>query len=207
MTEIVYQQIQPCDIEGVVALQAACFPPPFPAEQLWQSSHIARHIEIFPQGQFVALDGKRVIGSASALLISEERWNKHLSWEQSLGGYYFESYDPQGTTLYGADISVHPGYRKRGIGKGLYTCRFDAVATLGLVRYGTACRIPGYAAWKKITGGSQKTYCDAVVADSVQDRTLTPLLKFGLTYCGIVENYMDDQESENSAALLEWRPR
>lgn len=206
MSEIIYRQMTHEDIAGVVALQAACFPPPFPTDQLWQPKHLSRHLEIFPEGQLVAVQNDRIIGSASASRISEDRWLRHLPWEQTLGGYFFETFDPSGTTLYGADISVHPKHRKQGVGRGLYLSRFDIVSTLRLTRYGTACRIPGYAAWNKIHNESPRRYCEEVREGIVQDRTLSPLLKFGLHYLEVIEGYMEDIESANAAALLEWTP-
>jgi ribosomal protein S18 acetylase RimI-like enzyme len=195
------------DLEDVAGLQRACFPAPFPEELLWQVEHLQRHLEVFPDGQFVAEspDG-RIVASASALLISEDIWQAHRDWETTTGGFAFAGHDPGGTTLYGADISVHPGFRRHGIGRRLYRARFDIVRRRGLTRYGTACRIPGFAAWSKRTGGDQEAYVEAVVQGKVKDRTLTPLLRYGLQPRGIIRNYIEDEESADSAALLEWTP-
>lgn len=204
MNKIIYREMKQEDIEGVVALQASCFPPPFPEDLLWKPQHLERHLTIFPEGQFVAVIGGTVIGSASASRITEDHWQAHLPWEETLGGFFFDTYSPTGTTLYGADISVHPDYRKRGIGRGLYQCRFDAVKGLTLKRYGTACRIPGFQEWNEAHQKSVAEYCEAVRDGKAQDRTLSPLLRLGLSLCGVIDNYMEDEESGNSAALLEW---
>jgi hypothetical protein len=45
-----------------------------------------------------------------------------------------------------------------------------------------------------------------VVTRELTDRTLTPLLSYGLTFLGVIENYMEDVESGDAAALLEWLP-
>ena len=134
------------DIEGTVLLQRACFPAPFPEELLWKSNNLANHLKVFPAGQFVATYNGQVIGSASNLLISEERWQAHAGWEDTVGGFDFLNYDPHGTTLYGADISVHPDFRKIGVARALYQKRFEVVVARKLQRYGTACRIPDFAA-------------------------------------------------------------
>ncbi len=49
-------------------------------------------------------------------------------------------------------------------------------------------------------------YARVVVEGKATDRTLTPLLRYGLGFVEVIENYMDDEESGNAAALLEWRP-
>lgn len=195
--------MEPGDVPGAVALQRACFPLPFPEELLWSSAHLERHHAVYPEGQFVALADGQVIGSASSLRISEAIWHAHLTWDETLGGAFFENYDPVGTTLYGADISVHPNYRGKGVARALYEARFGLVRASGMVRYGTACRIPDFA-------GSGQTdvddYIAAVVRGESKDRTLSPLLRMGLRAIGSIRDYMQDQESGNSAALLEWTP-
>ncbi|MBL8049207.1 MAG: GNAT family N-acetyltransferase [Chthonomonas sp.] len=189
------------DVAGVVALQRACFPEPFPADQLWQGQHLLAHLITFPEGQFVADIKGQIVGSASALRISEATWQAHLPWEETLGGFEFRNYEPHGTTLYGADISVHPGFRRRGIARALYEARFACVRQLGLVRYGTACRIPDFAGSGFEDPGA---YCQAVSERQRQDRTLSPLLAMGLTLVDVIRDYMPDPESGDSAALLEW---
>lgn len=191
------------DIGGVVALQRACFPAPFPADQLWQPAHLAAHLYRFAAGQFVAVAEGLVVGSASAMRVSESAWQAHAGWEETLGGYELANYDPAGTTLYGADISVHPEWRRQGIARALYAARFACVREWGLVRFGTACRIPDFAA----SGlADPHEYCASVVRRERRDRTLTPLLALGLTFSATLRDYMPDPESGDAAALLEWRP-
>lgn len=194
------------DIPGAVALQRSCFPEPFPAELLWSDHHLERHLEIFPEGQFVALYGGLVIGSASALLISEESWLAHHDWETTTGGHFLSAHDPNGSTLYAADISVHPEHRGQGVGRMLYEARFELVRRFAIERLGTACRIPDFAAWHAKVGGTVEDYAFAVAQNEIRDRTLTPLLRYGLKLLGILEDYLDDEESANAAALLEWKP-
>ena len=195
------------DIPGVVALQSACFPPPFPQDLLWNATHLNRHLDIFHEGQYVCESNGVIVGSGSASLISQANWNAHLSWEQTLGGFMFETYDPNGTTMYGADISVHPDYRKKGIAKQIYLLRFETVKKLGLTRYGTACRIPDFQAhYKNNPNLTTNSYATLVSNNYFTDRTLSPLLKMGLNLIGVIDNYMEDFESNNSAALLEWKP-
>lgn len=193
------------DIPGVVELQRACFPAPFPSELLWQPEHIERHLLAFPEGQLVAISHGRVIGSASAAIISEASWFAHADWERTLGGPFFTNYDPDGSTLYGADISVHPDHRGAGVARALYKSRFDLVRSRNLARFGTACRMPGCARWIAMRpGATVNDYALEVAAGRVSDRTLTPLLRVGLRFVCTIDGYMQDQESCDAAALLEW---
>lgn len=194
-------------IDGVVALQRACFPAPFPEELLWQATHVQKHLELFPEGQFVALVDDFVAASASATLLSEDVWQAHADWDTTVGGPLLSTFDPGGSTLYGLDISVHPSYRGVGLGRELYETRFDLVRSGRAARYGTACRLPGYRDYAiNHPGASVEEYADNVVKGLTQDRTLTPLLRYRLTFLTVIREYMEDYESQNAAALLEWRP-
>ena len=164
-------------VEGAVALQRLCFPPPFPEELLWKVEHLHRHHELFPDGQFVAVLGSEVLASASMARIAEERWQAHASWDETVGGPFMTHFDPEGSTLYGMDISVAP-----------------------------SARVPDYASWAASTGGTVQDYVAAVARAEAIDRTLTPLLRVGLDLIAVLEEYMDDSESGNAAALLERTP-
>lgn len=194
-------------VPKVQALQAACFPLPFPADQLWSEEHLLAQLDTFPEGQFVAIDGEEVLGSASSLLISEESWGVHTDWQTTTGGHTLSAHDPNGTTLYGADISVAPSHRGQGVGRALYGARFDLVRSLGLARFGTTCRIPDWLEWMVAHHDSEKpAYILAVLKGQTRDRTLTPLLRIGLQYKGLVEDHMRDEESGDAAVILEWTP-
>lgn len=193
-------------IAGVVGLQSACFPPPFPPELLWSEAHLMRHLELFPEGQFVAIASSGVVvGSASGLVLSEEQWLRHADWETTVGGHYLEAHDPHGTTFFGADVSVHPDWRGIGVARAMFQARFELVRTMGLKRYGTACRIPGWREWSLANAGAdQEVYCRLVANGETMDSTMTPLTRMGLRWTGLVRGHMEDYESGDAAAILEW---
>lgn len=198
------------DVPGTVELQRACFPPPFSDELLWRAEHLERHLQIFPVGQFVGVDTDEVVwGSASSVIITEERYQARANWETTVGGPFLEAYDPSGTTLYGVDISVHPEARRQGLGKRLYHARFALVRKLGLARFATACRVPDFAAWRSDPGdltADLDRYIQEVIWDKANDRTLSPLLHIGLKPVGGILDYMPDEESLDCAVLLQWEP-
>ena len=198
--------MRPEHIVGALALQRVPSPLPFPQALLWRMEHLERHLEFFPEGQFVAVSKGRVIGSASNLCISEETWEQHGSWDETVGGPLFANHDPFGTTLYGADISVSPHARGKGVARALYDARFRLVVAKKLVRYGTACRIPDYLSFRQQTGGTTQQYIVGVRDESTTDRTLTPLLRIGLEIVAVLDDYMEDEESGNAAVLLSWLP-
>lgn len=197
------REMTQADVADVAALQRSCFPAPFPFELLWTPEHLTNHLRLFPEGQFVAVEGSCIVGSASSLLITQSVWQAHGDWDQVTGGLDLSGHNAAGTVLYGADISVHPDFRGRGIARRLYRARFELVESLGLEMYGTVCRIPDF---QDSPFDEVLDYADSVARGEAADRTLTPLLKMGLTYRGVVLNHMDDAESGHAAAILEWRP-
>ncbi len=198
--------LQECHLEAAVELQRLAFPPPFDEELLWKAEHLLRHVALFPNGQFAAeTEDGTLMGTCSNTRITEENWIAHQNWDTTVGGPFLTTYDPNGSTLYGLDISVHPAFRRMGVGRALYQARFDLVSReTGLVRYGTACRIPGYAPHRSTF--NPEAYIQEVVQGTFSDPTLTPLLKMGLTYLETIADYMEDEESGNAAAMLEWKP-
>lgn len=200
------QLLQPEHFSGVVALQRACFPAPFPEELLWQPNHLENHLRVFPEGQFVYLLDGEVVGSASSLRISRDTWQAHKPWVDTTGGLDLSAHEADGEVLFGADISVHPKHQGKGFGRALYHARFNLVRRLGLAFYGTVCRMPDYAFWNQKAGLTPVEYADLVVQGQVPDRTMTPLLKMGLSFERVIPNHMEDEESGNAAAALVWRP-
>lgn len=195
-------QMQPKHFEAVIDLQRLAFPPPFDEELLWKKEHLDAHLQKFADGQFVALLDDRVVGSCSNTLVSRARYDQHLSWDETVGGYFLETFESGGQVMYGLDISVHPDYRKMGIGRRFYEHRFALAQKLNVL-YATACRIPFFS---QSGVSSPRQFCEEVVSGTRTDRTLTPLLRYGLKFTDVLEDYMDDPESGNAAALLEWRP-
>ncbi len=203
MSEITIRRMTLDDVREGARLQPLAFPPPFREDLLWTEDHLRVHIDKFPEGQFVATLGDVIVGTSSSCLISETTWQAHNPWEETVGSAFIDNHRPNGSTLYGVDITVHPSYRKRGIGRRFYDVRFDLVRRLGLSRYGTGCRIPDFA---KHGTATPEEYAHLVVEGRTSDRTLTPLLRYGLNFVMVVRDYMDDAESGNAAALLEWQP-
>jgi hypothetical protein len=86
----------------------------------------------------------------------------------------------------------------------LYQARKELVVREGLKGYVTGCRIPDYGAVSSQFSATE--FVERVKIGHCTDRTLSPLLKMGMTLMGVQPDYMDDAESANFAALLEWRP-
>ena len=187
---------------ALAQLQRDCFPT-LAAHELMTEAHFLRHAELFPEGDFVALDGTRVVGLGSGFLTEFDFDDASHRFNDMISGGFFSNHDPSGRWYYGADISVHPEYRGRGIGTRLYDARKALVRRLnraGIVAGGV---LPGYAAHKGLM--SVPEYVTNVVAGELFDSTLSFQLKHGFKVEGLLENYLDDVASDNWATLIVWR--
>jgi GNAT superfamily N-acetyltransferase len=188
-------------LEQLAHHQQVCFPTLAPYEWL-RVEHFAAHLRVFPVGQHVALDGQRVVGQSSTFRVSGERVFGPHTFHDIIGAGFFTEHDPQGAWLYGADMSVHPDYRGRGIARQLYETRKTLVRQLGMRGMVAGGMLPGYTAYAAIY--SVEAYVAAVVAGRVNDPTLTPQIRSGFVPEGILYDYIDDAAIVAHASLLVW---
>jgi GNAT superfamily N-acetyltransferase len=182
-------------------LQRDCFPT-LSADELMREEHFLNHCRLFPQGNFVALHGERVIGLGSGFLIDFDFENAQHRFQEIIDGGYYSAHDPQGDWYYGGDISVHPDFRRRGVGSLLYQARMGIVKRLsrrGIVAGGL---IPGYADHKALL--TTQAYVDKVVAGELYDSTLSFQLNRGFEVRGLLRDYIEDDASDNWATLIVW---
>ena len=112
-------------------LQRVVFPT-LAEEELFRAEHYLKHVELFPEGQFVVVDGDKVVGMTSTLRRPLDlQHTQHTFAEVSEGGW-LTSHDPAGEWMYGADVGTHPDYRGRGLARALYAARHETVRSLGL---------------------------------------------------------------------------
>jgi predicted amidohydrolase/GNAT superfamily N-acetyltransferase len=189
----------PDDIPAVIELQVRAFPgqPPWRAEQL------ANHLRIFPEGQLVVCDSSGcILGSASSLLIDWDDYAESANWSLITGDGSFDTHNPTGMTLYGADMGVDPAARQLGIGTLFYEARKELIRERGLKRLLTGGRIAGYSSvCDEMTA---KEYVAEVVDGKRKDPALSFQLENDLVVLDVVPGYMQDTESCGFATVLEW---
>ncbi len=179
------------------ALQRKVFPRIAPSEII-TARHFRRHLEVFPEGQFVGLDGDRVIASTSSMRCAL-RSDPHSYLEIS-DHLWIGTHDPGGAWLYGLDLMIDPDYRGRGIARLLYRARQTLVAELGLAGQYTVGMLNGYEAYQHQMSLDQ--YYEAVVAGRVDDPTIGLQFRIGFEARGLVRNYLEDPTCGNAGVLL-----
>ena len=193
--------ICPDHARALAQLQRDCFPT-LGAHELMTEAHFLSHCQVFPEGNFVALVGGRVAGLGSGFFTDFDLDHPDHTFQEIIAGGTFARHDPQGDYYYGADISVHPCYRRRGIGRMLYAARKELVRRYNKKGIVAGGMLPGYPTYRGTLTISE--YVDRVVSGALADPTLTFQLRNGFVVLGLLENYIEDSASDNWATLIFW---
>lgn len=189
------------DVPGILAIQPVCYPN-LSRISRWDERHLRRHQANFPEGQLVGVEGDQVVAaSASFITTAAAAFRPHTFREITQAGT-FDSHDPSGSVLYGAEIMVLPEFRGLGIARRIYEERYRLVSALGLDCFAAGGRVPGFSDVKDSISIEQ--YVEEVVEGKRVDRVLTTQLHNGLRVVGILPDYLNDPKSCNYAALLLW---
>lgn len=191
------------DFEALIDVQRVSFPPPFPEELLWNIDQLSEHVKRFPEGALCAEVDGILIGSMTGLLVNMQDYGHSHNWETVTDGGYIRNHNPEGDTLYIVDICVIPEFRQSGIGKWLMQSMYETVVQLGLVRLLGGGRMPGYGPHAQDV--TPEAYLDKVLTGEWKDPVLTFLLRCGRMPIGIAREYLEDEQSNNCAAIMEWR--
>jgi GNAT superfamily N-acetyltransferase len=185
--------------EGLEALQRVVFPT-LADEQRFKAAHYRRHLELFAEGQFVVTDSGRVVAATSTVRRHFDFGAAQHSFAEIIQGGWLTSHQPDGAWLYGADVSVDPDYRRRGLARALYAARQDLVWRLGLAGQVSAGMMPGYGALKgRMTA---QAYLDRVRSGELVDPTLSTQQRLGFELRELLPDHLDDPVCDNYAVLI-----
>ncbi|MCL4785459.1 MAG: bifunctional GNAT family N-acetyltransferase/carbon-nitrogen hydrolase family protein [Verrucomicrobia bacterium] len=191
------------DIPALVELNRVAYPVLAGENVVWGESHLLSHLRVFPRGQLVAEVKGQIVGAAASLIVNlgSDPLRPH-TWSGITDSGYFTSHDPQGDTLYGADVYVHPDARGLGVGHALYEARRELCRKLNLRRILAGGRLWNYHEHAKDM--SPQEYAQRVVAGEFRDLVLSFQLREGFQLRGVMPNYLRDPKSHNYASLIEW---
>ena len=195
--------IQPMEVKHAAqleALQRIVFPS-LAEEELLHEAQYKKHIEIFPEGQFVALDGDNVIGATSSIRYRyDPTKNEHHTFFEIMGGGWFTTHEPNGEWLYGMDVSVHPDYRGKGIARALYRARQYTCRQLHLQGQVTVGMLNGYSTVQHEL--SIEEYFEKVKNKEMFDPTVSIQQKVGFEVVGLMKDYLNDPTCGNAGAVI-----
>lgn len=169
--------------------------------ELLHAAQYKKHVEIFPEGQFVALDGEKVVGATSTIRYQFNPADpEHHTFYEIMGGGWFTTHNPSGDWLYGIDVSVDAGYRKKGIAKALYRARQHTCRMLNLKGQVTVGMLNGYGKVKDSM--TLDEYYNKVKSGQLFDPTVSVQQKIGFEIVGLMKEYLHDPTCGNAGAVL-----
>lgn len=193
--------VAPSDYEAIIEICKLVYP----TETPYKLDELEDHRQVFPQGQFVAIasDSGAVAGVHFTLRLRLMDFHIDDPWDVLTAGGSFFDHNPEGPTLYGADIMVHPGHQHHGIAHALTDQARFLVQEEGLWRMVGASRLPGYG--KHCSTMSIEQYVDAVLNGKLFDPVLSIHIRDGWTVVRPIHGYLQhDEESAGWAEVIQW---
>ena len=190
---------QNADAEQLEELQIIVFPTLEDSQRL-KAEHYFKHIEMFPQGQFVAVDGDRVIGMTSSIRLSDEFLRSSHTFDEIICGGFCTSHDSDGEWLYGIDMGTHPDYRGKGLARALYIARHETVKNLKLKGQYSVGMLSGYGEF--VTTMTPEQYYKKLIDGELRDPTVSAQIKIGFEARGLVKDYLHDPVCGNCGVTL-----
>ncbi len=202
-SHVIIRKMTVSDIPQIVELQKKSFPIMAAEGVYWKPEQLKSHLQIFPEGQFVAEYNGKIVGSCSSLIVSLEQEYKDHSWMEICGDSHMKNHNPRGDTLYGADVSAHPDFRRLGIATKLYDARKNLAIKLNLKRIIAGGRLINYCEHAKEL--TPEEYVKKVKRHEIREPVLSFQLRNGFKFIKILPNYMKDPSSLNYATFIEWK--
>jgi len=193
--------VEPSDYEGIIDICQRVYP----TDQPYTVEQLDDHRQVFPQGQFAVIDVEQdtVAGVHFTLRLHMFDFHADDTWDVLTAGGSFLDHDPQGPTLYGADIMVHPGHQHHGIGHALTDQARFLVQEERLWRMVGASRLPGYG--KCASAMDIEQYLAAVLGGQLFDPVLSVHVKDGWSVVKPIHGYLQhDEDSVGWAEIIQW---
>lgn len=189
------------DIPGIIECSRQAYAD-YPPEYVFTPRHYEMQFNAFPAGQFVAIADDKVVGYATSIIIKidDDFW---YAVDEITGAGTFSTHNPDGDTLYGADIAVHPDYQQRSISVMLYERRKGLMKQHNLRRMIAYGRISGYGDYAGRMTADE--YTRKVINGELRDPALNAHLKAGYSVKKVQLDITVDQSSLNYSTFLEMK--
>lgn len=200
---ITVENTRPEHVPALARLQRIVFPTLVEGELFTRDKYL-KHIELFPEGQFVAIahheGGSVPIGATTTFCTPFDFEHTQHTYVEAIAEGWLSNHDPRGEWLYGVDVSVHPDFRGMRVGRRLYEARRQLVRELNLRGEIAGALMPGYVHHHHHLSVAQ--YVLAVWQGRLQDPTLSVQIRNGFKPRGILYEHISDARSFNAAALI-----
>jgi len=169
----------------------------------WTAKQFRAMLGRFAEGQLCIEDKGRVVAAALSLIVDYKRYGDFHTHEQITGNGYFTTHDPNGDSLYGVDVFVHPDYRGLRLGRRLYDARKELCRRLNLRRIVFGGRIPHYDEY--VGRMTPQRYIELVKNREIYDPVLSFQLSNDFHVRRVITGYLpEDTESHAYAVISQW---
>lgn len=195
------RNMRSADYDAIAAIMDRVYPTLGGA---WSPRIFEAQLARFPDGQICIEDNGKIVAGAISVVVNYDKFGDHHTYAQITGSGTLSTHDPNGDTLYGVDMFVHPEYRGMRLGRRLYDARKELVENLNLKQMIVGGRIPGYDAHKDQM--SVHKYIERVRNKEAYDTILSFQLANDFHVRRVIKNYVpEDIESGTYAVLLQWQ--
>ncbi len=169
----------------------------------WEEKHVNTLINRFPKGQVVVMVDGVMAAASLSILIKHDRFDEKHTYLEMTANDTFDTHTPDGDTMYGLDVMVHPEYRGMRLGRRMYDYRKELCEELNLKGIVLGGRLPNYH--QHHDDITPKEYIRKVKNKEIYDPVLSFQLSNDFHVKRLAKNYLpEDQASHEHAALLEW---
>jgi GNAT superfamily N-acetyltransferase len=196
---LLIQNTRPEHAEQLEELQRIVFPTLSVDEHI-RAVHYLRHLELFPEGQFVITDKDKVVGMTTTMRTNFDFANYDHTFAETIAGGWLTNHNPNGDWLYGLDMGILPAYRGQGLARMLYRARHEMARVLGLKGQLAVGMMSGYGAVSHEISG--ETYYQELIEGKRKDPTLTKQMKIGFEPIALMPEHLNDPVCGNYGVLI-----
>jgi GNAT superfamily N-acetyltransferase len=172
------------------------------SDQIFTPAQFRHHLAVFPEGQFVALDGDRVIGLTVSMRLRFDPKHPVIEpWWETIGAGWLR-HIPDGAWMYGVESCVHPAYQGRGVGGALMQARFDTARLLNLRGMVAGSTLLDYQQAAAVA--TPEEYVQGVAEGRWFDTNLTKQIIKGFRPGAVIPNYTTDPTALGWGAIIIW---
>jgi GNAT superfamily N-acetyltransferase len=194
---------RPGHAKEAAAMQRLIYPT-LTEDELYTEHKFLKHIELFPEGQFVGVvtvNNRPVIaGSTSTFRTNFDFKHVQHTYLEAVAHGWLTNHNPKGEWLYGGDMAVHPDYRGMKIGSSLYKARRELVKRLNLRGELAGGMLPSYEKYRHQM--TIEEYVEALRTGKATCSTTTMQIKNGFSLRDVLYDHITDPRSNNCAVLL-----
>jgi GNAT superfamily N-acetyltransferase len=190
--------------DELAAIQEACFPTLSAGERM-RAEHYRAHVRVFPEGQHAVVETAtgRVVAASTDFRTTIDFHHYQHRYIDAVAGNWLSHHQPAGDWLYGADIGVHPDFRRRGLATLLYEERQGLCRRKGLAGHVEGAMPKGYHRYREAM--AIEAYVSRVVRGEIDDPTLSVQLHRGYHVYGLIPDYLEDPSCANYGVFVVWR--